>query len=45
MTFDEAGSVLDDKLAMWSLDLEHGELRMNVIGYSKEGRRRHGGNR
>ena len=38
VSFAEGATVLDDEQAAWSPDTHHGELRLNVIGYSNRGR-------
>lgn len=38
VTFEEAGTVLDDPLAYWERDWEHGEQRLSVTGHSNYGR-------
>lgn len=38
VSFDEAVSVCEDELSVWSSDWEQGELRHNVVGYSQRSR-------
>ena len=36
--FAEAATVLESELTEWQPDLEHGEPRLNALGYSARGR-------
>jgi uncharacterized DUF497 family protein len=38
VSFGEGATVLSDEHTVWSPDMEHGELRFNVVGYSNQGR-------